>query len=339
MPKSKITVSQLAEKLGLAFKGNGQISINSVASLSSATDKDLCFVESNSYKDKLDASNCTVAIVSTDYNVENSNKTLLFSKKPHLSFVSAIHLLNTFAETPKIHSSVQMHNTAILGKNVSIEANTVVGENVKIEDNVKIGAGCVIEKDTSIGQSSRLGSNVTICHQVQIGNNVNILAGAVIGADGFGFIEDQGQWIKIPQLGSVLIGNDVEIGANTTIDRGALDNTIVGKGVKIDNQVQVAHNVSIGEGTAIAACVGIAGSAIIGANCKISGAAVVLGHLEVADDVTITAMSLVTKSIKHSGVYSSGTPLMENKLWHRSNARYKSLDSLAKTVSSMGNNK
>ena len=157
----------------------------------------------------------------------------------------------------------------------------------------------------------------------------------MIGADGFGLVMHERRWHKVPQLGGVRLGDDVEIGANTTIDRGALDDTVIGDGCKLDNQIQVAHNVRIGAHTAIAACVGIAGSAVIGRYCKISGAAVVLGHLEVADNVTITAMSLVTRDIREPGVYSSGTPLMENRAWHRSNARYKTLDAMARRLESL----
>ncbi len=159
--------------------------------------------------------------------------------------------------------------------------------------------------------------------------------GVVIGSDGFGLTKHGQSWIKIPQIGKAIIMDNVEIGANSTIDRGALDDTIIHNGVKLDNQIQIAHNVEIGENTAMAACVGIAGSAKIGKNCQISGAVVILGHLSVADDVVVTAMSLVTKSIKQAGVYSSGTPLLENKQWHKSNVRYKQLDDLSKTIKNL----
>jgi len=218
---------------------------------------------------------------------------------------------------------------------VIVGPNCVLDDDVIIEDCVSIGAGCIIERGCRVGADTKLHARVTLCHDVALGSGVILHPGVVIGSDGFGLVYDQGEWIKIPHLGGVRIGDRVEIGANTTVDRGALDDTVIGDGVKLDNLIQVAHNVQIGDNTAIAACVGIAGSAIIGKNCKISGAAVILGHLSVADNVTVTAMSLVTKSIKKSGTYSSGTPLMENRLWHRNNARYKSLDKLAKSISSL----
>jgi UDP-3-O-[3-hydroxymyristoyl] glucosamine N-acyltransferase len=204
-----------------------------------------------------------------------------------------------------------------------------------IGDGSTIGAGCVIGEGVRIGENCRLYSRVTLEHDVVLGNRCIVHSGAVIGADGFGLVEDGEHWIKVPQLGSVSIGDDVEIGANTTIDRGAMDDTVIEQGCKLDNQIQVAHNVRIGAHTAIAACVGIAGSAEIGRYCKISGAAVILGHLRIADGVTVTAMSLVTRNIREAGVYSSGTPLMENSLWHRSNARYKMLEALAQRIAAL----
>ncbi len=198
-----------------------------------------------------------------------------------------------------------------------------------------IGAGCVIEQATSIGSGCRLHSRVTLGHSVRIADRCTLHSGVVIGADGFGLVMQADRWHKIPQIGTVVIGEDVEIGANSTVDRGALDDTVIEQGCKLDNQIQIAHNVRIGAHSAIAACVGIAGSAVIGRYCKISGAAVVLGHLTIVDHVTITAMSLVTKDIRKPGVYSSGTPLLPNALWHRANVRYKALDKMALTVAKL----
>jgi UDP-3-O-[3-hydroxymyristoyl] glucosamine N-acyltransferase len=335
---SGITLGELATQLELRLKGDASVRITSVASIKSATSSDICFLQSPAYLKSLQHSACAAVIVPQDFDQEIGAKSLLYANNPHLYFIRVINLLNAMTTTPKaatIHASAQVAESALIGENVSIGANCVIGEAVKLAEGVTIGAACVIEDGCKIGPGSVLHPRVTLCHDVEIGSQVILHPGVVIGSDGFGLVYDQGSWVKIPHLGSVVIADRVEIGANTTVDRGALDDTVIQQGVKLDNLVQVAHNVVIGENTAIAACVGIAGSAIIGKNCRISGAAVVLGHLSIADGVTITAMSLVTKSIHKSGTYSSGTPLMENRLWHRNNARYKSLDKLAKSISGL----
>ena len=267
-------------------------------------------------------------------------KALLLSDNPHYSFVQAIKALGLEPQAGTdggIHPSAIIADTARLGSGVTIGVLAVIEECVEIGPGTSIGAGSIVEKGAVIGSNCHLHSRVTIGQAVILGDRCILHAGVVIGSDGFGLVMLDQQWEKIPQLGRVVIEDDVEIGANTTVDRGALDDTIIERGCKLDNQVQVAHNVRIGAHTAIAACVGIAGSANIGRHCKISGAAVVLGHLSVVDNVTITAMSLVTKNIKEPGVYSSGTPLLENSLWHRCNARYKSLEKLAQSVARLDN--
>lgn len=333
-----ISVAELSQRLAIEYQGDGSLIIQSVASFNSATPQDLCFLQSETYLPQLLKSQCGAVILKQGFDQEIPTRARLIAQNPHKAFVEAIYLLNPelspdAQRETQIHPSAQIDDSVVMGKNVQIAANCVISKGVHIGDNVRIGAGCIIEQEVTIGEQSYLVNNVTLCHGISLGKQVILHPGVVIGSDGFGLVYDEGDWIKIPHLGSVKIGDRVEIGANTTVDRGALDDTVIENGVKLDNLIQVAHNVHIGENTAIAACVGIAGSAIIGKNCRISGAAVVLGHLTVADNVTITAMSLVTKSIKQSGTYSSGTPLMENHLWHRNNARYKSLDKLARTIS------
>jgi UDP-3-O-[3-hydroxymyristoyl] glucosamine N-acyltransferase len=336
---SGMTVAELAQCLKLDYRGDGNQTILSVASFSSATSHDLCFLQSETYLSQLLNSQCGAVIVGPEFTADVSTPACLIANNPHKAFVQAVYLLKPELSSDYqlkdsyIHPSAQLDESVELGANVHISANCVIAKHAKIGDFVRIGAGCIVEENVYIGDRSYLVNNVTLCHGVSLGKQVILHPGVVIGSDGFGLVYDEGEWIKIPHLGSVKIGDNVEIGANTTVDRGALDDTVIENGVKLDNLIQVAHNVHIGENTAIAACVGIAGSAIIGKNCRISGAAVVLGHLTVADNVTITAMSLVTKSIKQSGTYSSGTPLMENHLWHRNNVRYKSLDKLARTIS------
>lgn len=336
--RQPITASELAALLDLDFDGDGQFQISSVSSLPSADRNSLCFIYSHKYIEQLRNSLCGAVIVPVGFDEPLNDKTFLLADNPHLAFVRAIELLEPESREPEvagIHPSAQIDSSVSMGDNVSIAANSYVGPGVRLGDDVQIGAGCVIEQNVVIGNGSRLMARVTVCHRVRLGDNVIVHPGVVIGSDGFGLVEDAGNWIKIPQIGSVRIGDDVEIGANTTIDRGALDDTVIENGVKLDNQIQVAHNVHIGENTAISGCVGIAGSTIIGKNCKISGGVGVTGHLSIADNVTVTAMSMVTKSIGQSGTYSSGTPLMENSLWHRANARYKALDKIARTVSEL----
>lgn len=327
------TLESLALQLSLQYQGNPDLAISGVSSLQSATPGDICFVTHRKYLPLVTESHCAAVIIPDNLVDLIEDKPCLIAADPHYSFVQAINLLHPQpAGAALIHPSAQVADTAILGDGVSIGAGTVVGEGARIGSHCNIGAGCVVDRDASLGTGCRLHHRVVIERSVVIGKHCELHSGVVIGSDGFGLVLHENEWLKVPQLGAVVIGDKVEIGANTTVDRGALDDTIIESGCKLDNQIQVAHNVHIGAGTAIAACVGIAGSARIGRNCRISGAAVVLGHLSVADDVTITAMSLVTKDIRQSGVYSSGTPLLENADWHKNNVRYKSLDKIARRL-------
>ena len=330
---TRYTLQSLAQQLDLEFSGDPDLPLNSIASLQSAGKGDVCFVTHRKYLPLLLKSQCSAVIAPPNLLEFLEGRPCLVASDPHYTFVQVIGLLSPDNREKKgIHPAAKVADSAVIAADVTIGPNTVVGERVHIGKGSYIGASCVIDDDVSLGQDCFLHHRVVLEKSVTIGDRNELQSGVVIGSDGFGVVLHDGEWIKIPQLGSVVIGDDVEIGANTTVDRGALDDTVIESGCKLDNQIQVAHNVFIGSGTAIAACVGIAGSAHIGRNCRISGAAVVLGHLEIADDVTITAMSLVTKDIKKAGVYSSGTPLLENALWHRNNVRYKSLDKLARQL-------
>ena len=333
-----LNLQQLAKVLKLEFRGDAGLVVNGVASPKSALAGELCFVQDRKYLGDINASDCSAVILTAELAGDIGNKSLLLSDNPQYSFVEAVRALGIETQptdSDEIHPTAVVAETARLGKGVTVGALAVIEDGVEVGPGTSIGAGSIIERSANIGSQCRLHSRVTLAPAVKLGDRCILHSGVVIGSDGFGLVMHEQQWQKIPQLGSVVIGDDVEIGANTTVDRGALDDTVIERGCKLDNQIQVAHNVRIGAHTAIAACVGIAGSANIGCHCKISGAAVVLGHLTVTDNVTITAMSLVTKDIKESGVYSSGTPLLENSLWHRCNARYKSLDKLAQTVAKL----
>jgi UDP-3-O-[3-hydroxymyristoyl] glucosamine N-acyltransferase len=238
-----------------------------------------------------------------------------------------------------IHPSAVIDPSARIAASATVGAYCVIGADVVIGENTVLGAHCVVGAGCIIGARSFFHANVTLYHHVVLGNNVVIHGGAVIGADGFGFAPDGQRWQKIHQLGGVVIGDNVDIGANTCIDRGALDDTVIGNNVIIDNLVQIAHNVKIGNGTAIAACVGIAGSTEIGQHCTIAGAVGIVGHLRIADRVHITAKSLVTGSISKSGSYSSGTALTETKAWRKNAVRFSQLDALFQRVRALENHR
>ena len=330
-----LKLRELAEALRLEARGDGDILISGVASLGSAGKGDISFIQQRHYLTAAKASRCAALIVSPELTESFSGTALLVSEHPRNSFVQTMELLGVTSNQLApvgVHPSAQVAPSARLGEGVSVGALAVIGEHVSLGESSVVGPGAVIGDSVTMGAHCRIHPRAALCHGVRLGDRCEIHSGAVIGSDGFGLVARDNEWRKIPQLGGVTIGDDVEIGANSTIDRGALDDTIIDQGCKLDNLIQIAHNVHIGEHTAIAACVGIAGSAVIGRYCKISGGAGILGHLKIADRVTVTAMSLVTKDIREPGVYSSGTPLMENSHWHRANARYKALDRLARSV-------
>jgi len=332
-----LKLQQLAEALRVEYRGDPALEISGVATPRSAVAGDLCFIQRKSFLQDILGSACSAVLLPAELAVEITDRATLISADPQLSFVQAIEVLqlDPAPQPSGIHPSAQIAAGARIADGAAIGALTVIGEGVVIGAGSVIGAGCVIDEGVEVGEDCRIHGRVTLARKVSLGNRCILHSGVVIGSDGFGLVVDEETWRKVPQLGSVRIGDDVEIGANTTVDRGALDDTVIEEGCKLDNQIQVAHNVCIGAHTAIAACVGIAGSAVIGRHCKISGAAVILGHLRIADNVTVTAMSLVTSDIPEAGVYSSGTPLMENRQWHRSNVRYKNLETLARRVSAL----
>jgi len=228
-------------------------------------------------------------------------------------------------------------DNALLGKDVFIGANAVIGENCKLADGVHIGAGCVVGDGCEIGESSELSANVTLADNIVIGSHCLLHSGAVIGGDGFGFANDKGQWIKVPQSGRVVIGNHVEIGANTAIDRGAINDTVIHDGVKLDNLIQVAHNVNIGKNTAIAGATAIAGSTRIGENCTIAGGCGIVGHIDIENNSHVSAMTLVSKSVKSGEHVTGSLPAMPHKQWQKNLSRLKKLDELTRKIKKLEN--
>jgi len=331
----KLTLAEIASHIGAKLLGNADFEVDGIAALAQARVGQVSFLAEAKYRKQLSTCQASAMILSAD-EAEHYPGHKLVVDNPYLAYARVAALFDNRPDTlPGIHPTAVVSTEATLGKDVSIAAYAVISDGASLGPNCIVGAHTVIGEGCVLGEDSRLASHVTLYHGVRIGKRANIHSGVVIGSDGFGFANDQGKWIKIPQIGSVCIGDDVEIGSNTTIDRGALDDTLIGNGVKMDNQIQVAHNVQIGDHTAIAGCVGIAGSAKIGRHCGIGGGAGILGHLEISDGVQVTAMSLVTKSIKQSGIYSSGTSVEPFKLWHKNYARFGQLDEMARRLKAL----
>lgn len=327
-----VTLQALSKTLSLTFQGDGDCVVESLASLSTAGPGQLSFYDGDISEAALSASKASVVILRED-DVALCSTNVLISDHPRLAYAK---IAEDFAYENAIDTGV--HASAVIGVDCKIDAtakvgpNAVIGKEVTLGKNVVIGPGCVVGDRVSIGADSYFHANVTVNHSVIIGERVTIFNGAVIGSDGFGYTKEGEAWYKVPQLGTVIIGDDVEVGANTVIDRGAVEDTVIGQGVILDNLIQIAHNVKLGDYTAIAGCVGIAGSTTIGKHCSIGGGTGIAGHINIADQVMLTGMSMVTNSIKKPGVYSSGTGLQANRDWHKSVIRFQQMDKVAKRV-------
>lgn len=333
------TVHALAETLGLAYRGDGDRRLERVDALESAGAESLSFVSRASYLDRLEATGAG-AVVLAPAHAEHAPCAVLLADNPYAAYARAAQLLHPAPQmAPGTDPTAQVDPAARIAASAHIGPQVVIGADTEIGADAVIEAGAYIGAAVTIGAATRIGPRVVIRGRCRIGSRSRIQPGAVIGADGFGYARDDNGWVRIPQMGGVVIGDDVEIGANTTIDRGTLEDTVVGDGVILDNQIQIGHNVGVGERTAMAGCVGVAGSAVIGRDCTIGGAAGILGHLEIADDVHITAKSLVRKSITLAGTYSSGTPLEPSAEWRRNAARFRQLDALTRRVDALEKNK
>ena len=326
------TVETLAERFGLAVRGDGGRRIDGVATLARAGGSQLAFLANPRYRGQLAASGAGAVVMREEDAAEHAG-TALVAKDPYAAFAKIAALFDHRpAALPGAHPSAAINPTATVSPEACIGPFVSIGPRTRVEAGAIVGPGCVLGEDCVVGEGCELVARVTLVRRVRLGRRVLIHPGAVLGADGFGLAMEHGRWLKIPQLGGVSIGDDCEIGANTTIDRGALDDTVLEEDVRLDNQIQIGHNVRIGAHSAMAGCSAVAGSATIGRYCLIGGGAGVLGHLEVCDRVVVTAMSLVTGSIREPGEYSSGTPLMDNRSWRKSAARFKQLDALARQV-------
>lgn len=326
------TLAELAQHVGGQVQGDGAAIITGISTLQSAQVGQISFLANPRYRKFLQTTQASAVILAEDYAAECPSNALIVTN-PYVAYARIANLfVGSLVCDNGVHPTAVVSAGVRLGARVTIGPHSVIGEGAVLGNDVWIGAGCVLGRNVAIGADGRLEANITLWHGTQIGQRVLIHPGVVVGADGFGLANDNGVWIKVPQLGRVRIGDDVEIGANTTIDCGALEDTVIEDGVKLDNLIQIGHNVHIGAHTAIAACTAVAGSTKIGKYCGIGGTVGIVGHLDIADHVQITGMSMVTQSISAAGVYSSGTPLEPNSQWHKNFARFKQLDEMWRRI-------
>ncbi|TOG06054.1 UDP-3-O-(3-hydroxymyristoyl)glucosamine N-acyltransferase [Vibrio parahaemolyticus] len=328
----KLTLAELATITGGELFGDESLVVGRVAPMDKAQEGDVTFLSNPKYAKHLSECKATVVMVKAEHKDQCAGNALVVTD-PYVAFARVVQAMDT---TPKpaedIAPSAVIASDVKMGENVAIGANAVIETGVELGDNVVIGAGCFIGKNAKLGNNTKLWANVTIYHEVSLGDDCLVQSGTVIGSDGFGYANDKGEWIKIPQLGSVRIGNRVEIGACTTIDRGALEDTIIEDNVILDNQLQIAHNVQIGYGTVMPGGTIVAGSTKIGKYCQIGGASVLNGHITIADGVAITGMGMVMRSIEEKGLYSSGIPLQTNREWRKTATRVHRIDEMNKRL-------
>ncbi len=328
-----LSLSDIAALLGGDVLGDAKTQIRQVATLASAGEGEIGFLANLKYKSQLLTTRASAVIVGPDF-ADALDLPRIVTRNPYAYYARLATLLN-----PRVATVAGVHPTASCASEipagVSVGANASIGVGVVLGDSVVIHPGCVIGDGVSIGVGSVLYPNVTIYAGCSIGRNAILHSGVVIGADGFGFAPDQGQWVKIPQIGRVVIGDDVEIGASTTVDRGALDDTVIGDGCKLDNQIQVGHNCVIGKNCVVAACAAIAGSVELKDNVIVGGAAMIAGHVTIASGAVISGGSLVMKNITRPGQYTSVFPLEEHSHWLHNAAQIRHLAKLAERVSEL----
>ncbi|PCI73057.1 MAG: UDP-3-O-(3-hydroxymyristoyl)glucosamine N-acyltransferase [Gammaproteobacteria bacterium] len=338
---SMLTLAKIAEHISGELVGNKEHLISKVSSLDKAENSEISFLSNHKFESELNTTQAGCVLVSKTYFDQCLSKlhirnNYIICEDPYLAFAFVGQLFDTTSKPANgISDRAYISTSAQLGKSVSVASGASIGDNTIIGDNVSIGVNVAIGQDIIIGANSIIYSLVSIYPNTRIGINCILHSNCVIGSDGFGYANKQGEWIKIPQTGGVNIGNNVEVGANACIDRGALKDTIIRDGVKIDNLCHIAHNVEVGENVAMAAMTGVAGSTIIGKNCTFSGRSSILGHLNIADNTHVTVATVINKSNSTAGVFSSGTGAQENKQWRKNVARFKQLDDMAKRIRSL----
>ncbi|HEU4601629.1 MAG TPA: UDP-3-O-(3-hydroxymyristoyl)glucosamine N-acyltransferase [Steroidobacteraceae bacterium] len=327
-----ISLGELAVRFGCTLRGDPDLRVRRVGTLEAADIDCISFLANPRYRKYLAHTRAGAVIVEPKFANDCAGSALI-CKNPYATYARVAAVLHPPVEAaPGIHSSASVDSTAQIDPSSTVGANAVIARNVRVGARSHIGPGCVVMDGTEIGADTRLVANVTVCQSVSIGQRCLLHPGVVIGADGFGLAPDQGEWIKVPQVGAVRIGNDVEIGANTTIDRGAIEDTVIEDGVKLDNQIQIGHNVRIGAHTVIAGCSGVSGSTTVGKRCMIAGQVGIAGHLTICDDVVLTGKSFVSTSIRKPGYYSSGLTVDEAARFRKNAARFNQLDDLAREV-------
>jgi UDP-3-O-[3-hydroxymyristoyl] glucosamine N-acyltransferase len=326
------TLAELAARFDCRLVGDGAARVSRVGTLASAGPDAVSFLANPHYRDRLAATRAA-AVVLDGAEADACPAACLVSDNPYAAYARIAAFLHPPRRLrPGVDPSAVVAADARVAASAEIGAQAVVGRGSVIGDGASVGAGTVVGSGVSIGAATRLGPRVSVLDGVQIGERCIVHSGAVIGADGFGFAPDAGCWVKVPQVGGVRIGNDVEIGANTTVDRGAIEDTVIEDGVKLDNLVQIAHNVRVGAHTVMAAMSGAAGSTTIGRRCMIGGGVVIVGHVTICDDAVFLFRSVVTKSVEQAGVYAGSLPAEEAVRWRRNAARFKGLDALAKRL-------
>ncbi len=326
------TLAELAVRFGCVLQGDPAVRVSRVATLQNADPDSLTFLANAKYLRHL-ATTRAGAVVLEPRHARDCPVPALLSPNPYATYARiAAELHPPPALVPGCHPSAVIDPAARIDPTASVGANAVLEAGVVIGPRVFIGPGCVLLRGVEVGADTRCTASVTLCAGVVIGERCIIHPGVVIGADGFGLAPEDGQWVKVPQTGAVRIGNDAEIGANTTIDRGAIEDTVLEEGVKLDNQIQIGHNVRIGAHTAIAGCTGISGSTTIGKHCLIAGQVGIAGHLSICDNVIITGKTMVAGSILKPGLYSGSLSSEENSTFRRNAARFRQLDALFKRV-------
>jgi UDP-3-O-[3-hydroxymyristoyl] glucosamine N-acyltransferase len=327
-----VTLGELAVRFGCELRGDPSASVDSVGSLSRAGPRAVSFLANPKYVAQLVETRAGAVILDSK-SAARSPVAALVAANPHATFARVATLLHPDPPLhPGVHGAASVAPGTSLGAGTEVAAQAMIGLGVRVGARCYIGPGSVIEPGAVIGDDTRLVARVFIGRGVVLGARCIVQPGAVIGGDGFGFANDKGTWVKVPQIGSVVVGDDVEIGANTTIDRGAIEDTVIEDGVKLDNLIMIAHNCRIGAHTAIAACAGIAGSAILGKRCIVGGQAGIMGHITLCDDVVVLGDTFISRSIDKPGVYSSALPSEEAGVWRRIVGRIKRLDSMARRL-------
>ncbi len=330
-----LSLGELAVRFGCELRGDPDARVDSIASLSGAHAGAVTFLANPKLRSVLEHTQATVVVLDKR-SVDACPVAALVTANPHATFARIATLLY-----PRPLAPPGIHPTALIAPDAKVDPTAhigpfvVIGPKVVIGARASIGPHSIVEEGVVVAEDVRLVARVTLCHHVQIGARCVLQPGAVIGADGFGFANDSGRWLAVPQVGSVILGPDVEIGCNTTIDRGAIGDTVLEEGVKLDNQIQIGHNCYIGAHTAMAACVGLSGSVTVGKRCMIGGMAGIVGHLSICDDVAVTGLSMVSRTITRPGVYSGGIPAEEARTWRRIVGRLKRIDTMASRIGAL----